>query len=383
MYITPRPENIMVRGEGSWLWDNQGKKYLDFIQGWAVNSLGHCHPKMVETLSNQSHNLLNPSPAFFNQPSIDLAKLICDLSCFDKVFFSNSGAEANEGAIKLARKWGALHKENAFEIITFHHGFHGRTLATMSASGKEGWDQLFEPKVDGFKKATFNDIDSVKPLISNQTVAIMLEPIQGEAGVIPATDNFIKDLKKLCQENNILLIFDEVQTGTGRTGKTFAYEHFNVEPDIMTLGKGLGGGIPISALVAKGHICCFEPGDQGGTYNGNPLVCAVAKVVLEEVSKKSFQNQVNEISSYIKNKLDTVKEKYAIHNIRGKGLLLAFDFQEINSKDVVNSCFEKGLLLNGPREKSIRLVPALNVNQTEVDEMFEILFRVLDQFKAN
>src|SRR5213079_2441923 len=225
MDITVRPPAVFVRGEGSFLWDDNGKRYLDFIQGWAVNCLGHSPPKVSEALARQAKLLLTPSPAFYNEPSLKLAKALVNRSCFDQVFFTNSGAEANEGAIKLARKYGSLHKNGAHEIITFEGGFHGRTLATMSASGKKAFEPLFEPKVSGFRKAKLNDLDSVKALITDNTVAVMLEPIQGEAGVWPATDQFLRELRALTKEHGLLLIFDEIQTGVGRTGKLFHYEH--------------------------------------------------------------------------------------------------------------------------------------------------------------
>ncbi len=234
MDITARPPTVFVRGEGSFLWDDTGKRYLDFVQGWAVNCLGHSPPEVVEALVEQSKLLLTPSPAFFNAPSLKLAKALADLSCFDQVFFTNSGAEANEGAIKLARKFGALHRNGAYEIITFEGGFHGRTLATMSASGKKAFELLFEPKVSGFPKARLNDLASVKRLINDKTIGVMLEPIQGEAGVWPASDQFLRELRTLTREHGLLLILDEIQTGMGRTGKLFHYEHAGIEPDIMT-----------------------------------------------------------------------------------------------------------------------------------------------------
>ena len=269
-----------MRGEGSYLWDDSGKRYLDFIQGWAVNCLGHSPPQVAEALAAQAKLLLTPSPAFYNGPSLKLAKALTDHSCFDQVFFTNSGAEANEGAIKLARKYGALHKNGAYEIITFEGGFHGRTLATMSASGKKAFEPLFEPKVPGFPKAKLNDLASVKRLITDKTIGVMLEPIQGEAGVWPATDQFLRDLRALTKAHGLLLIFDEIQTGMGRTGKLFHYEHAGIEPDIMTLGKGIGGGVPLAALLATEAASCFEHGDQGGTFNGNPLMCAAGLAVL-------------------------------------------------------------------------------------------------------
>src|SRR5437016_2537407 len=284
MEITARPPTVFVRGEGSYLWDDTGKRYLDFVQGWAVNCLGHSPPAVAEALSRQAKLLLTPSPAFYNAPSLKLARALVEQSCFDQVFFTNSGAEANEGAIKLARKYGALHRAGAYEIITFEGGFHGRTLAAMSASGKKAFEQLFEPKVPGFPKATLNDLASVKRLIGDKTIAVMLEPIQGEAGVWPATDAFLQELRKLTQQHGLLLILDEIQTGMGRTGKLFHYQHTGIEPDIMTLGKGIGGGVPLAALLATSAASCFEHGDQGGTFNGNPLMCAAGLAVLQRLS---------------------------------------------------------------------------------------------------
>ncbi|HXF16931.1 MAG TPA: aminotransferase class III-fold pyridoxal phosphate-dependent enzyme, partial [Burkholderiales bacterium] len=275
MEITDRPPLVFVRGEGSWLWDHEGKRYLDFVQGWAVNCLGHSPALITDALVEQSRKLITPSPAFYNEPALRLARMIVEASCFQKVFFTNSGAEANEGAIKLARKWGAMNRNGAYEIITLENSFHGRTLATMSASGKAQFRSLFEPKVPGFPKAKINDIDSVKALITDRTVAVMLEPIQGETGVIIATDAFMRDLRELTEQCKLLLIVDEIQTGVGRTGKLWGYEYSGIRPDIMTLGKGLGGGVPLAALVATEAVSVFEHGDQGGTFNGNPLMAAV------------------------------------------------------------------------------------------------------------
>src|SRR5947209_16137639 len=303
MEITARPPAAFVKGEGSYLWDDAGKRYLDFIQGWAVNCLGHSPPVVAEALAAQATLLLTPSPAFYNAASLKLAKALVEQSCFDQVFFANSGAEANEGAIKLARKYGALHKHGAHEIITFEGAFHGRTLATMSASGKKAFEPLFEPKVAGFPKAKLNDLASVKRLINDKTIAIMLEPIQGEAGVWPATDQFLRELRGLSQEHGLLLIVDEIQTGMGRTGKLFHYEHAGIRPDIMTLGKGIGGGVPLGALLATEHAACFTHGDQGGTFNGNPLMCAAGLAVLVEVGKPAFLKSAAETGLFLESEL--------------------------------------------------------------------------------
>ena len=258
MKVADRPPFVMVEGKGSWLWDSEGRKYLDFVQGWAVNCLGHSPDIILDALNDQARRLLNCSPAYYNEPMARLATLIADSTGLDEVFLCNSGAEANEGAIKLARKWGSRHRGGAFEIVTMEHGFHGRTLATMAASGKPGWDTLFQPKVPGFPKVPLGDLEAVRKAVTPRTVAVMLEPIQGEAGVFVAADDWLRDLRKLTRDLGILLILDEIQTGIGRTGRMYGYEHAGIEPDIVTLGKGLGGGTPIAALVASAGASVFE-----------------------------------------------------------------------------------------------------------------------------
>jgi len=377
MDITARPQTVFVRGEGSWLWDDTGKRYLDFIQGWAVNCLGHAPSCVAEAVAEQAKLLITPSPAYYNAASLKLAKALVDLSCFDQVFFANSGAEANEGAIKLARKFGAKHKGGAFEIITFEGGFHGRTLATMSASGKQAFEPLFEPKVAGFKKARLNDLASVKALINDNTVAVMLEPIQGEAGVWPATDQFIQELRALTHEHGLLLIFDEIQTGMGRTGKLFHYEHTGITPDIMTLGKGIGGGVPLAALLATEHASCFEHGDQGGTFNGNPLMCAAGFAVLEEISKPEFLKAATETGLHLESELQKLSARHGLGEARGRGLLLALDLKLPIGATIVAQALEAGLLLNSPQPDALRFMPALNVTREEIAEMIEGLDQIL------
>ena len=373
MQVAKRPDIIFERGKGSWLYDSKGNKYLDFIQGWAVNSLGHSPQIITDTLCQQASTLLNASPAFYNQPMIDCANTLTRHSVFDQVFFSNSGAEANEGAIKLARKWGAKHKHGAFKIITFENSFHGRTLTTMSASGKESFTDLFEPKTPGFIKVPFNDAEAVKTAIDKQTVAIMLEPIQGEAGVIPATDLFMKTLEKVAEKHNLLLIFDEVQTGIGRTGDLFAYQGYAIEPDIMTLGKGLGGGVPIAALLAKSKACVFNYGDQGGTYNGNPLMTAVSNALVKEVFKPEFIQGIKQTGGYLREQLKALSSKFSLGEVRGKGLLLALDTKQINAIELVKQCQKNNLLINAPRNNCLRFMPALNVSLDEIDLMIKVL----------
>jgi acetylornithine/N-succinyldiaminopimelate aminotransferase len=369
MEITARPPVVFVRGAGSYLWDDSRKRYLDFVQGWAVNALGHSPPAVAEALAAQAKLLLTPSPAFYNGPSLKLAKALVENSCFDQVFFANSGAEANEGAIKLARKYGAKYKNGAFEIITFEGGFHGRTLATMSASGKKAFEPLFEPKVSGFRKAKLNDLDSVKALISDNTVAVMLEPIQGEAGVWPATDQFMKELRALTKEHGLLLIVDEIQTGMGRTGKLFHYEHAGIEPDIMTLGKGIGGGVPLAALLATAHASCFEHGDQGGTFNGNPLMAAVGCAVVQTVMQPEFLRMVVANGTYLTDRLRALAAERGHGDVRGRGLLLALELKGQDAKKVAAAALDHGLLINAPRPDTLRFMPALTVSADEIDEM--------------
>jgi acetylornithine/N-succinyldiaminopimelate aminotransferase len=382
MEITTRPPVVFVRGEGSWLWDDAGKRYLDFIQGWAVNCLGHSPPDVVEALAAQAKLLWTPSPAFYNATSLELAKGLTGQSCFDRVFFANSGAEANEGAIKLARKYGAIHRNGAHEIITFEGAFHGRTLATMSASGKKAFEPLFEPKVPGFPKAKLNDLASVERLISGKTVAVMLEPIQGEAGVWSASDRFLRDLRALTTAHGLMLIFDEIQTGMGRTGKLFHYEHAGIEPDIMTLGKGIGGGVPLAALLATEAVSCFEPGDQGGTFNGNPLMCAAGLKVLEHVGNPDFLKSVADTGLYLAGELQRLSVRHGLGEIRGRGLLQALDLKHPIGASIVAQAFEDGVLLNSPQPDALRFMPALNVTREEIDAMIEGLDAILTRMGA-
>ena len=380
MYITKRPELVFDEGHGSWLVDQNGKKYLDFLQGWAVNCLGHSNPGMIEAIEKQAKKVINPSPAFYNGPMIALSDLLTANSCFDKVFFANSGAEANEGAIKLARKWGKLHKNHAYEIITFNHAFHGRTIATMSASGKEGWDNMFAPQVSGFPKAELNDIESVKKLINDKTVAIMLEPVQGEGGVIPADHQFMLDLREITKQHKILLIVDEVQAGCGRTGKLFAHQLYNINPDIMTLGKGIGGGVPLAALLATDEVACFEPGDQGGTYNGNPLMTAVGFSVISQLLAPGFLDEVRAKGEYLKELLLDLSKELGLDGERGEGLLRALKLNRDIGPEIVERARNLepiGLLLNSPRPNLIRFMPALNISREELKQMVDLLRGVI------
>ena len=382
MDVAARPPLVFVEGRGSWLIDHRGRRYLDFVQGWAVNALGHCPPEIATALAAQAQRLVSPSPAFFNDAALALAQRLARLSGLNRVFLASSGAEANEGAIKLARKWGQLHRDGASEVVTFVDGFHGRTLATMAASGKAGWEKLFEPKVPGFPKAPLNDIDAVRGLIGPRTAAVMLEPIQGEAGVVPATVGFLRALRALCDEHGLLLILDEVQTGVGRTGRLFAFEQAGVVPHVMTLGKGLGGGVPLAALLAKAEVACFAHGDQGGTYCGNPLMAAVGSAVLDTVAQPQFLAGVRERGACLQQHLHRLTERHQLAGERGSGLLRALDLGRPIGGALAEAARElqpEGLLMNSPRPHLLRFMPSLNVPFEDIDRMATQLDGLLAQ----
>ena len=372
MYITHRPDLVFERGAGSWLFDQNGKAYLDFVQGWAVNCLGHCPPEIRDALAQQAQKLINPSPAFYNAPMIELACLLTDRanSCFDRVFFANTGAEANEGAIKLARKWGRINKGGAYEIITFDHSFHGRTLATMSASGKAGWDTLYAPQVPGFPKAVYNALNSVDTLINEQTVAVMLEPVQGEGGVIPVDPVFLKELRELTRARGILLIVDEVQSGMGRTGKLFAYEWAGIEPDVMAVAKGIGGGFPLGACLATEKAASgMVVGTHGSTYGGNPLAMAVGLAIMEELAAPEFLAQVSRAGGRLRQGLEGLIASHpeVFVEVRGEGLMLGLVCRKSNA-EYVTAGRAAGVLLAPGAENVARVLPPLNISDAEIDE---------------
>lgn len=377
MKITQRPEAVMVRGEGSYLWDHHGKKYLDFIQGWAVNALGHAPPELQMALTQQSQLLVTPSPAFHNAPQLELAELLATLSGLDQVHFSNSGAEANEVAVKLARKWGQLHRNGAYEIVTTHDAFHGRTLAMMAASGKPGWDRLFPPLPPGFRKVRYGDASAMADAIGPHVAAIMVEPIQGEAGCVVPPPDYLKQLRKLADEHDVLLILDEIQTGMGRTGSLFAYQSQGVEPDILTVGKGLGAGFPVSATLAKSRASCFQLGDQGGTFNGNPLGTAVGREVVKVVSQPEFLERVNVLGRYLKDRLEHMTRSWHGASIRGRGLLWGVELGAPRACEIRDAAFEMGLIVNAARPSILRLMPSLRVTEAEIDEAVATLERVM------
>jgi acetylornithine/N-succinyldiaminopimelate aminotransferase len=372
---------VLVKGKGQYLWDEQGKRYLDFFSGLGVNLFGHGHPKIVKTVEKQSRNLIHTCNLYYTKPQILLAKKLIELSFPGKVFFSNSGAEANECAIKLARKYGEVAKSEEqrakrYEIIVFEDSFHGRTLATLTATGQKKFHQGFEPLVPGFKYAKFNDLDSVKRLVGPKTGAIMVELIQGEGGVIVAKKEFIQGLKKIAQKYDLLLIFDEIQTGLGRTGKIFAYEHYGVEPDILTLAKGLAGGLPLGTTITNQKIAnVFAYGDHGSTFGGNLVACSASLEVLKLLNPKLL-SQVREVGKYFHQNLKNLQKKYSfIKEVRGIGLMLALELDFPGAK-IVSACLEKGLLVNCTQEKVVRFLPPLIINKKDVDQAMTILEQV-------
>jgi acetylornithine/N-succinyldiaminopimelate aminotransferase len=377
MNTAKRPSLVMARGEGSYLWDSEGKRYLDFVQGWAVNSLGHCPAEIKTALARQAEILISPSPAFFNEPQLQIAALLCDICGAQAAFFLSSGAEANEGAIKLARKWGKVNKSGAYEIITTVNSFHGRTLATMTASGKAGWDQMFPPNLPGFPKVTFGDLEAMSKAITPNTAALMIEPIQGEGGVNVPPAGYLKALRELADRNNLLLIFDEVQTGVGRTGTFLAQEHEGVKADITTLGKGLGGGVPVSAMLANARANCFAPGEQGGTYAGNPLMAAVALAIVQTVTAPGFLPAVQRAGAHLTQRLSEVAQGLAGASVRGQGLLQALVLGDERADRTVERARAMGLLINAPRPNVLRFMPQLRVSNAEIDEMVATLQRAL------
>ena len=381
MYNIKRPSMVMVRGEGFRLWDDAGREYLDFMAGWAVNALGHCHPAVVSAIQQQAATLIHTSNQYYTIPQIELGRLLVENSAFDKVFFGNSGAEANEGAVKLARKWGRVNKGGAYTVISTLKGFHGRTLAMVAATGKPHYQEPYRPLPAGFINVPFNDLEAIKAATNSETAAILVEPVQGEGGVNPATREYLEGLRKWCDEEKLLLIFDEVQTGVGRSGTLFAYQHYGVEPDVMTLAKGLGGGVPIGAFLAKQHAAVFEPGDHGSTFGGNPLACAAGIAVLTEVINSNLSAQAGRVGQYLGERCqELVKKHPVVIAERGLGLLRAIDLRDEIGAEVVNRCAEEGLLINMVSPTTLRFMPPLIITEAQVDEAIEILDQVLEEF---
>ncbi len=369
-------------GKGINLWDIEGNKYYDFLGGIAVSALGHSHPKLVNAIQTQAEKFIHCSNLYYIEPQAKLAKLLVENSCADKVFFANSGAEANEGAIKLARiyfkKKGLPEK---FEIITLDKSFHGRTLATIAATGQDKYQKPYSPLTPTFLKVPINDLDALEKAINVNTCAVMIEPIQGESGVNLTTKEYLQGVRKLCDEKGIFLIFDEVQSGLGRTGKLFAYEHFGVEPDIFTLAKALGGGFPIGALLAKDHVAsAFEPGDHGSTFGGNPLACAAGLASLEIILSEKLVDNSEKMGKYLVEKLTVLVGKFnSIKEIRGKGLMVGIQLATENAVEIKNKLFEKGYLVGNVGKSIIRLLPPLIVSEQDIDGIVNTLDGILSE----
>ena len=368
----------LVRGEGARAWDDQGKEYLDFVGGWAVNSLGHCPPVVVEALEKQAKTLIQASNQFYTIPQIKLAQLLVENSCLDRVFFCNSGAEANEGAIKLARRYGKLRLNGAYEIITTYSSFHGRTLAMTAATGQSKFQEPYTPLPSGFVNVEYNNVEAIKQATNEQTCGVILEPIQGEGGVNVPDDGYLKEVQNWCHEKDILFILDEIQTGIGRTGTLFAYEQYNVEPDIMTLAKGLGSGVPVGAFLSKEDFSLFSPGDHGSTFGGNPLVCAAAYATVKYIIDNGLPERVKQLGKYFIAKLESLKQEFEfITQVRGRGLLIALEFNSEIAEDMAIACLKKGLLVNKVKPNALRFIPPLIITEREVDKAISILQDVL------
>lgn len=369
---------VLVRGQGARVWDDKGKEYLDFIGGLAVDVLGHSHPEVASAIAEQAHTLIQTSNLVYSVPQIRLAELLIENSCFDKVFFCNSGAEANEGALKLARRYGKLHLGGAYEVITAMGSFHGRTLAMVAATGQPRFQEPYTPLPEGFVNVEYDSIDAIKKATGRNTCAVMLEAIQGETGVNVPSDDYLKGVRFWCDQKGVLLILDEIQTGMGRTGTLFAYQQCGIEPDIMTLAKGLAGGVPIGAFLAKDKVSVFAPGDHGSTFGGNPLACAAGYATLNYILENGVAENCRRIGGYLVDRLEGLKAKFEkIVEVRGRGLLVALEFSSDIAEDVVKACLDEGLLLNPVKPSALRFMPPLIIGENEVDEAVGILERVL------
>jgi len=364
----------LVKGEGTRVWDENGKEYLDFIAGIASTSLGHANPGLAKVIAEQANTLIHVSNVFYSVPQIELAELLVANSCFDRAFFVNSGAEANEGAIKLARKWGNLHRGGAFEIISTNNSFHGRTMATVSATGTAAYREGFGPPLPGFVFVDYDDLDAIKAATNGKTVAVLLEAVQGEGGVNVPDANYLREVSAWCDEHDLLLILDEVQTGVGRTGTLWAYEQTGIEPDIMTLAKGLGGGVPIGCLLAKEAASVFEPGDHGTTFGGNPLATAAGTYVMQQLIDGGVMDNVTARSDQLTQRLESLADRSdAVEGQRGKGLLRALVLSEEIAGAVALEAMERGLFVNAVRPNAIRFMPALTVTEDEIDRAVAIV----------
>jgi predicted acetylornithine/succinylornithine family transaminase len=373
----------LVRGKGARVWDDQGHEYLDFYSGWATTSLGHCHPVLVKALEKQANTLIHVSNQFYTVPQLELAQLLVDNSCLNRVFFCNSGAEADEGAVKLARRYGKLRLNGAYEVITASNSFHGRTLAMTAATGQSKFQEPYTPLPVGFVNVEYNNVEAIKQATNDKTCGVLLEPIQGEGGVNVPDDDYLQNVQSWCKEKRIVFILDEVQTGASRTGTLFAYQQFGVEPDIMTLAKGIGSGVPIGAILAKEEYSLFSPGEHGSTYGGNPLMCAVAHAVVKYMIDQDLPAHVKRVGDYLVTRLQGLKQEFdSITGVRGRGLLIALDFNQEIAEKLVLACIDKRLLVNKLKPNALRFMPPLIITEKEVDEAVGIVRQVLAETRS-
>jgi acetylornithine/N-succinyldiaminopimelate aminotransferase len=377
-----RPKQMFVRGQGSWLWDSDDRAYLDFSQGGGANSLGHSPSVLVNAIAAQAQSLINPGFGLHNRGMLNLAERLCTSTGSDQAYLLNSGSEACEAAIKLARKWGQRYRGGASRIIVASQGCHGRSLGTISASDSANLVNRFEPQLPGFSHVPFNDLAALHAVVDARTVAIMLEPIQSEAGVIPATEHYLRGVERLCRELGILLIFDEVQTGIGRCGTLLAEESYRVRADIVVLGKGLGGGVPLAALLARGKACCFDVGEMAGTHHGNALMTAAGLAVLDSVRDKGFLEHVRETGQHLREGLERLSHRYGHGEWRGQGLLCGLTLSDDSADAVVKAALYEGLLLNAPQPDCLRFTPALTVSKANIDEMLLRLARAFSRVRT-
>ena len=373
MHTGRRLPVTFVRGQGCLVYDDAGREYLDLVAGIAVNLLGHAHPEVTAAVTTQANTLIHTSNLYFSRPQVDLARRLVELSFPSRVFFCNSGAEANEAAIKIARKWGVKNRGGAFQVITSLGSFHGRTLATVTAGGQPKYSDPFKPLPEGFVHVPYNDLEAIQSATTGQTVAVMLEPVMGEIGIIPAAPGYLEGVRRWCDEQNLLLILDEVQTGLGRTGRWFAHQHHGITPDVMTLAKGLGGGVPIGATLAAPRADVFEPGDHGSTFGGNPLACAAALAVLDVIDREGLVGHAAEMGEHLHGALETLGGK----EVRGLGLMQAVEFEKPAAKPFQQACLDAGLVVNAVDDHIIRLVPPLIVTAADIDRAQAVMQKAI------
>lgn len=368
MFVARRQPVVLMRGQGARVWDANGKEYLDFVAGWGADGLGHCHPAITQAIVEQAGKILQTSNQFYSMPQLLLAQLLVENSCLDKVFFGNSGAEAVEGSVKLARKWGKQNRDGAYEVITAFNSFHGRTLGMVAATGQAHYQEPYRPLTPGFVHVNYDDVEAIMEATNERTAAVLLEPVQGEGGVNVPSDDYLKRVREWCDRQGLLLIMDEVQTGVGRLGTLFGYQQFGIEPDVMALAKALGGGIPIGAFLSKDSCMSLVPGDHGSTYGGNPLACATAYASTNYIIENDIPSNAKIMGDRVMASFNSLKSRFDfVTDVRGMGLLVAMEFEQDISGKVVSLCNEEGLLLNQVKPNAVRIMPPLNITAEEVD----------------